>query len=66
MIIFLSNMIIIFEVAGLKTIIILRFMIITFEVGGFIALILGISFMDLMRVAEFLKDKMMSKFAEQK
>merc|ERR1712107_772569 len=36
------------------------------EVGGFIALILGISFMDLMRVAEFLKDKMMSKFAEQK
>ena len=59
-------MIIIFEVAGLKTIIILRFMIITFEVGGFIDLILGISFMDLMRVAEFLKDKMMSKFAEQK
>ena len=66
MIIYLSIMIIIFEVAGLKTIIILRFIIITFEVGGFIALILGISFMDLMRVAEFLKDKIMSKFAEQK
>ena len=47
-------------------IIVLTIMIIIFEVGGFIALILGISFMDLMRVAEFLKDKMMSKFAEQK
>ena len=47
-------------------IIIISIMIITFEVGGFIALILGISFMDLMRVAEFLKDKMMSKFEEQK
>ena len=36
------------------------------KVGGFIALILGISFMDLMRVAELLKDKMMNKWAEQK
>ena len=36
------------------------------KVGGFIALILGISFMDLMRVAELFKDKMMNKWAEQK
>ena len=37
-----------------------------FQVGGFIALILGISFMDVMRVAEYLKDKVVNKWAEQK
>ena len=37
-----------------------------FQVGGFIALILGISFMDVMRVAEILKDKMVNKWEEQK
>ena len=66
MIIVLSIMIIIIEMEGFHIKIFLTIMIIIFEVGGFIALILGISFMDLMRVAEFLKDKMMSNFAEQK
>ena len=66
MIIVLSIVIIIIEVGGFNMKIFLTIMIIIFEVGGFIALILGISFMDLMRVAEFLKDKMMNKIAGEK